>query len=91
MHNLKLFFSLAASVLLISCTQVQPWERNQLALDAMQWSKDTQHEALSNHIYSSKESSSGGNSAAGGGWGCKLSTVFDPRAGGFLKIPGPII
>lgn len=58
------------SSLLMSCTQVRPWERGELAKAEMAWSADPLESALNDHIFFSKEASSGGNSAAGGGCGC---------------------
>jgi len=55
---------------LISCTQVQPWERGYLARDEMAWEADGLETTLNQHIFFSKEASSGGSSAAGGGCGC---------------------
>ena len=55
---------------LTGCTPVQAWERGILARPEMALEPDALEQALSNHVYFSKEASSGGNSAAGGGCGC---------------------
>jgi hypothetical protein len=49
---------------------VQPWEREVLARDDMQFDGDAVEAALDDHIYFSKEASSGGRSFGGGGCGC---------------------
>ena len=49
---------------------VQPWEREVLARDDMQFDGDAVEAALDDHIYFSKEASSGGRGFGGGGCGC---------------------
>jgi hypothetical protein len=49
---------------------VEPWERDLLALPAMQLDDDPITLALDEHIYFSKEASTGGSSFGGGGCGC---------------------
>lgn len=61
---------LLLSLVLASCTHVQPWERGHLAQPEMAWQIDGLESALNEHIFFSKEASSGGTSAAGGGCGC---------------------
>lgn len=56
--------------LFCGCSQVEPWERGNLAEDVMQWDINQQKTALDRHIYSSKEGASGGGQSAGGGCGC---------------------
>ncbi len=58
------------SLVLVSCTQVRPWERGNLARPEMAWQADPLESALNDHIFFSKEASSGGSTAAGGGCGC---------------------
>jgi len=49
---------------------VQPWEREVLARDDMQFDGAAVEAALDDHIYFSKEASSGGRGFGGGGCGC---------------------
>ena len=65
-------FSFAAMMLLVlsGCTQLQVWERENIARAEMQWGPDPLESAMQDHIYFSKEASSGGAAAAGGGCGC---------------------
>ena len=64
---------LASLVLLLSgCGRfgVKPWERDVLALRAMQLDAAAVDLGLDDHIYFSKEASSGGRAFGGGGCGC---------------------
>ena len=70
LHLMLKMTMLVALTGLISCTQVQPWERGYLARDEMAWEADGLETTLNQHIFFSKEASSGGSSAAGGGCGC---------------------
>ena len=58
--------------LLTSCSSigVKPWERDLLAMPAMQLDAYPIDSALDDHIYFSKEASSGGRGFGGGGCGC---------------------
>ena len=49
---------------------VKPWERDVLALPAMQLDAAAVDLGLDDHIYFSKEASSGGRAFGGGGCGC---------------------
>jgi len=52
-------------------TQVQPWQKEALAQEAMQKDGGNKlHKQFSEHIYYSKEASKGGGGVAGGGCGC---------------------
>ncbi|HVK98340.1 MAG TPA: DUF4266 domain-containing protein [Dongiaceae bacterium] len=60
-------------LVLAACTtteSVQPWERGQLARTDMAWNTDPLHNAMREHVYTSKEGASGGLSTGGGGCGC---------------------
>lgn len=48
----------------------QPWQRDQLARQAMQLNPHPTVMAFKEHIYFSKEGSSGGRTFDGGGCGC---------------------
>jgi len=58
------------STLLISCTTVQPWEKDLLAKPSMALVTSKMDNALDEHIYFSKEASLGGQGVGGGGCGC---------------------
>jgi len=64
------YVAMLATLLLSSCTVVQPWERGTLARPEMQLSADQLGDALYEQVYFSKEASSGGAGAAGAGCGC---------------------
>ncbi|MCA9756122.1 MAG: DUF4266 domain-containing protein [Candidatus Eisenbacteria bacterium] len=49
---------------------VQPWDRDLLAEEAMSFSPEPMITAIDNHIYFSKEGSTGGQEVGGGGCGC---------------------
>jgi hypothetical protein len=49
---------------------VEPWERDILAKEEMQFTTDAAEAATDDHIYFSKEASSGGRGFGGGGCGC---------------------
>jgi hypothetical protein len=52
------------------CQTVQPWERGVMADYTMRGDRDSLHDAMSEHIYFSRESSSGGRGVGGSGCGC---------------------
>ena len=54
----------------VSCTPVQPWQKEHLALRHMAFETDPLEAKFKEHIYSSKEGSSGGYGPGGGGCGC---------------------
>lgn len=51
-------------------TNVQPWERANLAKKEMSWDPDGMQASMNSQVYSSKEASTGGTSSVGGGCGC---------------------
>ncbi len=53
-----------------SFSNVQPWERDVLARDDMQFVSDPMESTVDDHLYFSKEGSTGGNGIQGGGCGC---------------------
>ena len=61
---------IAASLLIVSCAHVSPWEKEVLSRSEMQLDSDPLISALDDHIYFSKEATAGGRSFAGGGCGC---------------------
>jgi len=66
---LKIFAAFA--LLFPSCTVVStPAERSNLATKVMSPERDLLGEAMSDHMYFSREASQGGNGIGGGGCGC---------------------
>lgn len=61
---------LMMTLLLSSCTTVQPWEKDLLAKPSMALVTSKMDNALDEHIYFSKEASLGGQGVGGGGCGC---------------------
>ena len=59
-------------ILCTGCTSlgVEPWQRDVLAREEMQFTTDPLEAATDDHIYFSKEASSGGRGFGGGGCGC---------------------
>jgi hypothetical protein len=55
---------------LTACTNVQPWERGNLAKPQMALDPYPLQSAVSQHNYSSREAASAANNAQGGGCGC---------------------
>jgi hypothetical protein len=55
---------------LLSCTEVKPWQRDQLALPQMAFDTDPLESGLRQHTAFSKEAASGGYGGSGGGCGC---------------------
>ena len=51
-------------------SNVQPWEKGNLAKRSMAFDNDPLDERFTLHIYSSKENASGGYGVGGGGCGC---------------------
>lgn len=56
--------------ILSGCAQVQPWERGTLSEYTMRPDRDPLYDALTEHIYFSREAASGGRGVGGGGCGC---------------------
>jgi hypothetical protein len=50
--------------------RVRPWEREQLADEAMNSDRDSLGSSLSEHVHLSREASSGGRAVGGAGCGC---------------------
>jgi len=67
---IKRTITLIAILVVTACTNVQPWERGNLARPDMQFAPDALDAALQDQVYDSKEASSGGNKSAGAGCGC---------------------
>jgi hypothetical protein len=65
-----LILGLAGLLLCSGCTAVQPWERGRLADYTMRPDRDPLTEALSEHMWFSREAASGGRGVGGGGCGC---------------------
>ncbi|HLP07615.1 MAG TPA: DUF4266 domain-containing protein [Opitutaceae bacterium] len=62
----------ATAMLATGCTtaHVQPWERATLADYTMRPDRDPLQNAMTEHIYFSREASSGGRGVGGSGCGC---------------------
>jgi len=60
----------AGGLFFSGCQTVQPWERGVMAEYSMRPDRDSLHDAMSEHIYFSRESSSGGRGVGGSGCGC---------------------
>ncbi|MEN8774797.1 MAG: DUF4266 domain-containing protein [Akkermansiaceae bacterium] len=68
-HKISVGFALL--LLFPSCTAVStPAERKNLAAKVMSPERDPLGEAMSDHMYFSREASQGGNGIGGGGCGC---------------------
>jgi hypothetical protein len=63
-------FALLILTTLTACTNVQPWERGNLAKPQMALDPYPLQTAVSQHNYSSREAASAANNAQGGGCGC---------------------
>jgi hypothetical protein len=55
---------------LTGCSNVQPWEKQNLAKPEMAFDGDLLDTRYSEHIHSSREAASGGAGVGGGGCGC---------------------
>lgn len=60
----------AVALVFIGCQNVQPWEKGLLADYTMRADRDSMHDAMSEHIYFSREASSGGRGVGASGCGC---------------------
>ncbi|MEO8187752.1 MAG: DUF4266 domain-containing protein [Burkholderiaceae bacterium] len=60
----------AASIVLMGCETVQPWQKGNLAKPDMAFDSDPLQTRFEEHTYFSKEGASGGTSVGGGGCGC---------------------
>ena len=73
MRTPRRLFLLAACVVAGCSTsppQVMPWEKGHLAKPEMTFDAHPAEQALTEHVYSSKEGASGGTGVGGGGCGC---------------------
>ena len=52
------------------CATVEPWQRGNLADFTMLPDRDPLYNAMTEHIYFSREGSNGGRGVGGGGCGC---------------------
>lgn len=55
---------------LTGCAQVKPWQRGALAEWNMRADRDPVGQALTEHMYFSREAATGGRGVGGGGCGC---------------------
>lgn len=62
--------SALVTVLAGGCATVEPWERATLGDYLMRSDRDPLTEALSEHIYFTREAAAGGRGVGGGGCGC---------------------
>ena len=60
-----------ACVIMTGCVSVEPWEREYLADEAMQFDPDELEASWHLHVQEVLEGSRGGFSGAGGGCGCR--------------------
>jgi hypothetical protein len=60
----------AVALVFSGCQNVQPWEKGLLADYTMRADRDSMHDAMSEHIYFSREASSGGRGVGASGCGC---------------------
>lgn len=69
---MKKMIIIFGALVLTGCSSmgVEPWERDVLAKDEMQFIANPLEVAIDEHIYFSKEASSGGRGFGGGGCGC---------------------
>lgn len=63
-------FVIFATLYLLGCTTVEPWERGRLAHDCMQIVLDEDVASAQAKVEASREGSSGGVRRGGGGCGC---------------------
>jgi hypothetical protein len=68
--RMVLLAGLAGLWLSAGCTAVKPWERGTLADYTMRANRDPLADALSEHMWFSREAASGGRGVGGGGCGC---------------------
>ncbi len=69
---MKALLFLAVGVVLFGsgCVAVKPWERATLAEEIMRSDRDPLGDAMSEHVFFSREEASGGRGVGGGGCGC---------------------
>ncbi|MEO1596464.1 MAG: DUF4266 domain-containing protein [Pseudomonadota bacterium] len=61
---------LSLCVLCTGCTTVKAWEKGYVAREEMAFAPDPLAEALSDHVFFSKEASTSGSLVSGSGCGC---------------------
>ena len=70
-HKLILFAALAVIAgTQTGCESVKPWQRKTLADYTMRGDRDPMGDAITDHIFFSREMASGGKGVGGGGCGC---------------------
>lgn len=62
--------TIAVGLLAGGCATVEPWQRGNLADYTMVPDRDSLNNAMTEHIYFSREASNGGRGVGGGGCGC---------------------
>jgi hypothetical protein len=69
---LRTLIPLVGLVVFVGCqsVDVQPWEKDLLADYTMRADRDKLHDAMSEHIFFSREASSGGRGVGASGCGC---------------------
>ena len=65
-----LLLVIASGLFFTGCQTVQPWEKDLLADYTMRADRDVLHDAMSEHIYFSREASAGGRGVGASGCGC---------------------
>lgn len=74
MQLLQHSFLLVVVLLTTACTNIEPWvkpyERANLADEAMLLDRDPVSSAYLNHVYEAREGARGASGSAGGGCGC---------------------
>ena len=70
LNSMKIVLFCVVAFSLGACTNVQPWEKGNLAKKEMAWEPDSMQSAIDGQVFASKEASRGGNGSAGGGCGC---------------------
>ena len=65
-----LIFVISSLSVFTGCQTVQPWEKDLLADYTMRADRDVLHDAMSEHIYFSREASAGGRGVGASGCGC---------------------
>lgn len=74
---------------LVSCSQVQPWEREYLAKKSMAFDPDPLEAQFRRHVYQSNEASGGGYSVGVAGCGCYRSeptNTIELHMGPFCRL-----
>ncbi len=69
-YSLLVMVAMAAGFTGCQNVNVQPWEKGLLADYTMRADRDKLHDAMSEHIYFSREASSGGRGVGASGCGC---------------------